>query len=447
MKFEKSFFKNLVIIAVPIILQNLMQSFINMLDTIMVGQLGATEIAAVGLGNQIFFILNMILFGISSGAAIFIAQYWGKKDIPAIRKFLGLALTLALGVAVLFTAAALIAPERLIALYTNDPAVIKSGGEYLRTVAISYPVTAVSFVFAQAFRSTEHVKLPMTATIISFAVNGVLNYIFIFGAGPIPAMGVTGAALGTVFARLIEFVILVFTAYSRSYEAAGPLKQLRAYSGYDIRRYIKIALPVVINETLWGTGVTMQNSIFAHAGTDAIAAFNITGTISQLTWVFFIGVGNAAAIIIGKKIGAGNADEAYEYANTFAVLMPLLAIPIGIWLLPLSKTLPVFFKVEPHIITQASIMLLLLMCTYPFKSFNMCMIVGICRSGGDTVFAAACDVLFMWIIALPAGAVAALVLHASPWIVYICILSEDLFKSVAGFIRLRSKKWLHNVTV
>ena len=384
MKFEKSFFKNLVIIAVPIILQNLMQSFINMLDTIMVGQLGATEIAAVGLGNQIFFILNMILFGISSGAAIFIAQYWGKKDIPAIRKFLGLALTLALGVAVLFTAAALIAPERLIALYTNDPAVIKSGGEYLRTVAISYPVTAVSFVFAQAFRSTEHVKLPMTATIISFAVNGVLNYIFIFGAGPIPAMGVTGAALGTVFARLIEFVILVFTAYSRSYEAAGPLKELRAYSGYDIRRYIKIALPVVINETLWGTGVTMQNSIFAHAGTDAIAAFNITGTISQLTWVFFIGVGNAAAIIIGKKIGAGNADEAYEYANTFAVLMPLLAIPIGIWLLPLSKTLPVFFKVEPHIITQASIMLLLLMCTYPFKSFNMCMIVGICRSRRTT---------------------------------------------------------------
>ncbi len=426
MKFEKSFFKNLVIIAVPIILQNLMQSFINMLDTIMVGQLGATEIAAVGLGNQIFFILNMILFGISSGAAIFIAQYWGKKDIPAIRKFLGLALTLALGVAVLFTAAALIAPERLIALYTNDPAVIKSGGEYLRTVAVSYPVTAVSFVFAQAFRSTEHVKLPMTATIISFAVNGVLNYIFIFGAGPIPAMGVTGAALGTVFARLIEFVILVFTAYSRSYEAAGPLKELRAYSGYDIRRYIKIALPVVINETLWGTGVTMQNSIFAHAGTDAIAAFNITGTISQLTWVFFIGVGNAAAIIIGKKIGAGNADEAYEYANTFAVLMPLLAIPIGIWLLPLSKTLPVFFKVEPHIITQASIMLLLLMCTYPFKSFNMCMIVGICRSGGDTVFAAVCDVLFMWIIALPAGAVAALVLHASPLLVYICKLSDDL---------------------
>ena len=137
MKFEKSFFKNLVIIAVPIILQNLMQSFINMLDTIMVGQLGATEIAAVGLGNQIFFILNMILFGISSGAAIFIAQYWGKKDIPAIRKFLGLALMLALGIAVLFTAAALIAPEQLIALYTNDPAVIKSGGEYLRTVAIS----------------------------------------------------------------------------------------------------------------------------------------------------------------------------------------------------------------------------------------------------------------------------------------------------------------------
>ncbi|AEE15860.1 MATE family efflux transporter [Treponema brennaborense] len=446
-RIDKTFYRTLVVIAVPIILQNLMQSFINMLDTIMVGQLGAVEIAAVGLGNQIFFMLNMILFGISSGGAIFIAQYWGKKDVAGIRRTLGIALSFASVVAALFTAAALAAPEFLIGLYSKDPAVVKAGGAYLRVVACSYPMMAVSFVYSQAFRSTEHVKLPMIATIASLVANGLLNYVFIFGAGPVPAMGVVGAAAATVISRALELAVLLVTAYRKKYEAAARPKELFSYGTAFVAKYVKIAFPVILNETFWGLGITVQNAIFARAGTDAIAAFNITGTISQLTWVFFIGVGNAAAIIIGKKIGASDRTEAYRYANKFAVFMPIMSVFIGIWLIPLSKALPLFFKVDPEIIMQAARMLLVMMCTYPFKSFNMCMIVGICRSGGDTVFAAICDILFMWTIALPLGAVAALVLHAEPWAVYICILSEEIFKSSAGFVRLKSKKWLHDVTV
>ena len=229
----------------------------------------------------------------------------------------------------------------MISFYSNDPKVIEVGGQYLRLVAISYPITAISFVVSQAFRSTEHVKLPMVATMISLVVNGVFNYLFIFGIGPFPAMGVSGAALATIISRFLEFFILYSVAKKNNYEALDSFKSMMSYNMYFIQRYIKIAFPVIVNETLWGFGVTLQNAIFAKISTDAIAAFNITGTISQLTWVFFIGIGNAAAIIIGKQIGAEDTQKALKYANKFALLMPILAIFIGALLFPLSKVLPV----------------------------------------------------------------------------------------------------------
>ena len=337
-------------------------------------------------------------------------------------------------------------PLKIDGITGNDPKVIEVGGQYLRLVAISYPITAISFVVSQAFRSTEHVKLPMVATMISLVVNGIFNYLFIFGIGPFPAMGVSGAALATIISRFLEFFILYSVAKKNNYEALDSFKSMMSYNMYFIQRYIKIAFPVIVNETLWGFGVTLQNAIFAKISTDAIAAFNITGTISQLTWVFFIGIGNAAAIIIGKQIGAEDTQKALKYANKFALLMPILAIFIGALLFPLSKVLPVFFDVAPHIMAEATAMLMVLMVVYPLRSFNMCYIVGICRAGGDTVFAAVCDVAAMWCIALPMGFLAGFILHLQPWLVFMFVVSEDIFKAALGVYRIKSKKWLHNVT-
>lgn len=440
------FSRTLLTIALPIILQNLMQSLVNMLDTIMVGQLGSVAIAAVGLGNQIFFLLNMVLFGISSGAAIFVAQYWGKRDITGVRRTLGLALTLAAVVATLFMLAAMTAPYFLIGLYSNDPLVIQEGGKYLKLVAISYPITAISFVYAQAFRSTEHVRLSMVATLISLTANAILNYLLIFGMGFFPAMGVQGAAVATVVSRTIELIILMGIGYKKKHEAAANLREILSFDTGFAGRYMRVALPVIFNETFWGLGITLQNSIFSHAGTDAISAFNICSTISQLTWIFFIGTGSAAAIIIGKEIGAGQREAAIKSANTFSWFMPALAAVVSIALIPLSMLLPIFFDVEEEILRQARMMLMVLMVSYPFKSFNMCIIVGVCRSGGDTIFAAIMDVLTLWVVALPIGYITALVLGLEPWMAYAFILAEEPIKTIMGFIRLRSQKWLHDVT-
>ena len=217
MKLEK-FFTSLVAIAIPISLQTLLQNFVNMLDTIMIGHLGSTEIAAVGLGNQIFFILTMILFGIVSGGGVFISQYWGKHDLNGIRRSLGVMLWLAVIVSSLFTILALAIPHQLLRLFSPD----QVGGEYLRLASLSYIITAVSFAFTQAFRCTERVTLPLVCTAVSLFTNAGANYLLIFTAG----LGVRGAALATVFSRSIEFLILIIWSYSKKYEACGTPKEM-----------------------------------------------------------------------------------------------------------------------------------------------------------------------------------------------------------------------------
>lgn len=438
-------FKSLFVIALPIILQNLMQSTVNMLDTLMVGQLGSVEIAAVGLGNQIYMLLNMVLFGISSGGAIFIAQFWGKKENSGIWKMEGVMFSFSMVIALIFTFASVFFPKFLIGLYSKDFHVIEIGARYLRIVAFSFPFFAMSFAFSMALRSTEHVKLPMVATMISLVLNAILNYLLIFGIGFFPSLGIVGAAIATCISRIVECFILFIVAYSKKYEVASSVKNLFSFTFFEVRKFIKIAFPVIINEAIWGLGTSMHSLIMGRTSTEAISAFNITGTISQITWVFFIGVGNAAGIIIGKKIGEGNETEARKYANTLSWFMPVMAIFIGLLLIPISKFLPFMFNVEASILVQAKMMLMILMCCYPLNAFNMCWVVGICRAGGDTVFAAIIDVCFMWIIAIPLAACVAYFTNVQPYIIYICLLSEQIFKAIVGFYRIKSGKWLHNV--
>lgn len=439
---SKGFYSSLVAIAIPISLQALLQNFVNMLDTIMIGRLGSVEIAAVGLGNQIFFILNMILFGITSGGGVFIAQFWGKKDLAGIRKSLGLMTLIAFVVSVIFTITCLLIPNQLIRLYSPDPQVIQVGGTYLRFVCLSYIPTAISFSITLALRSTERVKLPLVCTSISLFTNLIANYLLIFVAG----LGVKGAAIATIISRIIELVILATWSYSHKYEICGKLKELLGFNRYFIVKFLKIAFPVIINETFWGLGTSVYNAIFAHAGTNAFTAYNITGTISQLTWVFCMGFGNGIGVLIGKRIGEKKIDEAKTYAKRSMWFMPLIGAFVGVFLVPLSKLLPVFFNVDQEIIKTATAILMILIFVYPFNSFCMNWIVGVCRAGGDTVFSAVAEIVVLWCVAIPLGYVAAFVLHLPAPMIYLFFCSESIVKAIIGAIRVLSGKWLHEVT-
>ena len=439
---SKGFYSSLVAIAIPISLQALLQNFVNMLDTIMIGRLGSVEIAAVGLGNQIFFILNMILFGITSGGGVFIAQFWGKKDLAGIRKSLGLMTLIAFVVSFIFTIVCLLIPNQLIRLYSPDPQVIQVGGSYLRFVCLSYVPTAISFSITLALRSTERVKLPLVCTSISLFTNLIANYLLIFVAG----LGVKGAAIATVISRIIELVILATWSYSHKYEICGKLKELLGFNRYFIVKFLKIAFPVIINETFWGLGTSVYNAIFAHAGTNAFTAYSITGTISQLTWVFCMGFGNGIGVLIGKRIGEKKIDEAKTYAKRSMWFMPLIGAFVGVFLVPLSKLLPVFFNVDQEIIKTATAILMILIFVYPFNSFCMNWIVGVCRAGGDTVFSAVAEIVVLWCVAIPLGYVAAFVLHLPAPMIYLFFCSESIVKAIIGAIRVLSGKWLHEVT-
>ena len=442
------FYKTLFSIAIPIILQNLLQTFVNMMDTIMVGRLGSVPIAAVGLGNQIFFMLNMVVFGVSSGCSIFIAQFWGAKNLSGIRKTFGFMLLACFFVSLVFLAGGTLIPEKLLSFYTKDEAVLKEGIRYLRLVSFCYPMLAISFSCQMAFRSTEHVLLPMVTTAISFVMNVSLNAIFIFGFSPlgIPAMGVLGAALATVISRAVEMIITVGVGIARKFEAMGKIRELLSFNLAFIKKLAFVGIPVLLSETLWGFGITTQNSIFAHAGTDSFAAFSIMNTVSQLTWVFFIGMGSASSVILGKKIGAGDEEGARAYTHRFCTFFPLMGVIIGLLLFPISRLLPFIFNVEPHIIAITQSMLFVLMAMYPFRAFNMLIIVGVCRSGGDTVFASIIDNGWMWLLAIPLGCLATFVWHQPAWLILICLESEQVLKTVCGLWRVKSGKWLHNIT-
>ena len=419
-----------------------MQNFVNMLDTVMIGRLGSVEIAAVGLGNQIFFILNMILFGITSGGGVFIAQFWGKKDLRGIRRSLGLMTLIAAFVALVFTVLGLLIPHQLIRIYSPDPEVVRVGGEYLRLACLSYIPTAISFSFTLALRSTERVKLPLICTSVSLLTNAGANYLLIFLAG----LGVKGAAIATVFSRLVELVILLSWTYSHGYEICGKLRELLGFDWNFVFKYLKIAFPVIVNETFWGLGTSVYNGIYAHAGTDSFTAYSITGTISQLTWVFCMGFGNGIGVLIGKLIGEKKLDQARAYALRSMWFMPLVGAVVGVLLLPLSKLLPFLFNVEPKIIKMATQILMILILIYPFNSFCMDWIVGVCRAGGDTVFSAAGELIVLWGVAIPLGYVAAFVLHLPAPMIFLFLSSESIVKTIIGAIRVLSGKWLHEVT-
>lgn len=453
-QYLEGFYKILFSLAVPIILQNLMQTFVNMLDTIMVGRLGSVEIAAVGLGNQIYFMLSMVSFGVSSGCAIFVSQFWGQNNIKGIRHTTGIML-LACGLcSIVFCILAFCVPELLLGFYSKDPAVIERGIPYLKIVAFSYPLTAISFAYQMSFRATEHVYLPMVCTAVSLVLNVILNTLLIFGisvnAGSlifaIPAMGVAGAALATLICRVVEFLIVVIYSYSRKFEACGSFKELLGFDSAFVWKVFKTAFPVLISETMWGFGITVQNAIFARSGTDAIAAYNITNTISQLTWVFFIGMGNASAIILGKKIGARDFEGAKAYVYRFTWFMPLAGAIIGLLLFPLSRVLPYFFNVDFSIIQIARSMIYVLMSVYALRAFNMLLIVGVCRAGGDTIFSLLIDSGFMWAASIPLGVCAAFLWNWPPYAIMLMLESEQVLKMVFGLWRIYTGKWLHVLT-
>ncbi len=443
---DKNFLKQALAITIPIALQNLISASLNMIDTIMIGRLGEAEIAAVGLSNQIYFLLHLLLFGINSGAAIFTAQFWGKKDVKSIRNVLGIALTAGTLAAIFFSLIGLLVPDRILSLFTNDPVVIGLGTAYLRPVSISYLFTALTFAYAFILRSTGQVTMPLIINFIALSINTCFNYLLIYGNYGFPRMEVAGAAIATVLARVLEFGILIAIVYGKKMVPAGSFAELLDIKPDFVGKYFKTTIPVILNEFLWALGVTMFTVVYARMGTGIIAAVNIFATVERISMVVFFGLAQAAAVMIGNRIGAGEESEALTYAKRFCSLGPVLGLFIGTVLIISTDSLLSVYNVPADVILIAKRIILIYALTLPFKIFNLINVVGVLRSGGDTRFSLLLDTVGLWLIAVPLAFISGLVWKLPPEQVYLLTAAEEIFKLGLGVNRLFTGKWINNLT-
>jgi putative MATE family efflux protein len=313
-----NFYEEMVAIALPITLQNLIANSVNMLDTLMISSLGEKSLAAVGFANQVFFLYAVTIFGISTGASVFIAQFWGKRDGENIKKVLGLSLTLSSILGIIFTLLVILFPQSIMRIFSKDPEVIRLGMDYLGIVVFTYIITGLSFSYSVASRSIGQAKMPMVVSIISFVTNGVFNYLFIFGKFGFPKLGVKGAAYGTLIARIVEMLIILYAIYSdEENPLAGKLKELTNWNRNFIKKYLNTSYPVMINEALWSLGNVMYSVAYSKIGTEAAASVQILNTVYNLFMVLARGMANACTVMVGNKIGADEEDIAIDYANKF----------------------------------------------------------------------------------------------------------------------------------
>lgn len=442
---DKKFLKSLWVLALPITIQSFITSSLNLIDNVMVGRLGEEAIASVGLANQYIFIFSLCLMGINAGASVFMAQYWGKKDVKSIKKILGLDMNIGLFVSLLFGLAAFLLPEQIMGILSRDPAVIELGAGYLRIVAISCLFTSFTQVFSAGLRSTEQVKVPMYASLMGVLTNAVLNWIFIFGKFGVPAMGVYGAALATTLARVVEMLFIVGYVYISKNKIAAKLSELFSFDMELVKIYFKTSWSVIANELIFSIGMTAFSMAYARIGTNAVATMQIATTLNNIFTVLLMGMAAATAIMVGNRIGADDEPEARKIAHHTGWLTPIISavLAIIIWMVAPLVLKP--FNVGPETYADTLVILRLMALFLPMRAFNMVMIVGVFRGGGDTLYSMLVQAGTLWLYAVPLAFFSATVLGLSVISVYFLVCTEECVKVFFELKRLHSGKWIHNI--
>ncbi len=443
--YDKKFYKMVLFLALPIILQNLIASSVNMLDTLMIGRVGEVELAAVGIANQFYFIFSLFIMGISSGCAVFIAQLWGKRDKNNIQKVLGIGIISSVLITTVFNLVGVLFPEKIISIFNIDPQVIKIGASYLKIVCFSYIFTAISFNYAAALRSVENTVLPMLASFLGLVVNGVLNTILIFGLLGFPAMGVRGAAIATIIARGSECALLVLYTYTSKNILAAKAKDLFNITRELTKSVFVTMIPVLLNEACWGLGNLTYAVIYGRIGTQATASIQICTTIFNLFMIITFGLANVAVVVIGKEIGAGREKRGLLYARRLCVVSLITGVILAVVLAITSPIVLTVFKVSEEVLRNSLRILYVYSALMPLRVFTVILVVGILRGGGDAKYGAIVQGITLWGIGIPLSFVAAFILHLPIYLVVSVTAAEEIVKCIIVVRRYKSNKWINNV--
>lgn len=442
----KKFYRNVFALVLPMALQNLINVGVTAADVVMLGRVGEKVLSGASLAGQVQYIMVLFLFGLTSGATVLTAQYWGKGDKRTIEKILGLGMKAAIIVTAIFTVAALLIPGSLMRIFTSDPVVIAEGIKYLRIVAFSYVLMGITQVYLYIMRSVERVVVATVVYLMSLICNVVLNSIFIFGLLGCPKMGIQGAALGTLISRILELVLVFGYAHFYNKDIKFRMQYFWHTDSQLVKDFLVYAIPVVMNEVLWGMGTAANTAVLGHMGSAAVAANSVAQVARQLATVVSFGLSSATAIYLGKTIGERKMEHAKAYAQQFVILSLLLGVIGGGLILIVSPFVTGFLVLSVTAQKYLRFMFFVMSYFVIGQAFNTTLVVGAFRSGGDTRFGLILDMSTMWGCSILLGFLAAFVFKWSVPVVYMILMSDEIIKIPITWWRYKSYKWLKNVT-
>lgn len=443
---DKIFYKKLFALVLPIAAQNFMTAVVSASDALMLGLQGQTALSAVSLATQVQFVLNLFYIALTIGATVLAAQYWGKKDPESVEHVLAATLRFTVVISFLFFLAAAFAPELLMKAFTNEPVLIAPGASYLRIVSGSYLCMGVSQAYLCIMKNSGRTLRSTVYGSTAVVLNLILNALLIFGLFGFPKMGIRGAALATLIARMVELVLVLLENRKKDVVRIR-WKYLRSPDPRLQKDYCYYTAPVLANELAWGCGFTMFSVIMGHLGSDAVAANSIANIVKNIITCFCLGIGAGGGIIVGNELGEGNLEQAKVYGKKLCRVAVASGILSGIVLLACR---PLVFLSASNLSGQAQgyLEVMLLVCSYYLigKSVNCTVIAGIFCAGGDTRFGLFCDTVTMWAIIIPVGLAAAFWLKLPVLWVYFCLNLDEIIKLPAVYRHYKKYQWVKNLT-
>lgn len=440
------FLKSFLLLSLPIGLQSMVTSITNTLSSVMVGQLGDLQVSATSLAGQVFFILNLVIVGIVSGATIFLSQFYGKGDRRQLKIASALAFVLILGVSGLFTAIGLFWPEQALRVFSNESEVVAAAGRYLQVVCLSYLPTGLSLACTMIFRNIGRPGFPLRITVLTILIDIVLSYGLIFGKFGMPALGIQGAAYAIVAARCVEMLIMTAVLYGKFRDFAPAAGDLFAAKRDFLAVFFKTSFPVIINETVWSIGYALYSVVFYHMSYTVGAAVGIAKVLEQLLIAFFIGTGQAAAIMLGQTIGEGRPEKAPYYVKRMEAYTALFGILTGaVMVLGTPLMLQLYQGISDTVRDNVMLIVVYLAVIMPVKGMNFVHIMGTLRAGGDTKMCFIIDNAALWCVSLPLTFLAGYTLNLGIEAVYLFVVIDDVCKYVLVRLRIRSNKWIRNL--
>lgn len=442
---DRSFYRSLVTLAVPISLQNLVTFAVSFADNVMIGSLGDDAISGVYIGGQLQSVLQMFVGGIEGAILILAAQYWGKKDTQSIRKVVSIGIKFALAVGLLSSLVAVLFPQWVIRAFTTEPGVIQEGAAYVQIVGFTYLFFSVSQVMIAAMRSVETARIGLYISCMALVINVCLNYVFIFGHFGFPAMGVRGAALATLISRILEMCVGVGYVFFVDKKLRFGLKDLLHTDRQLLRDFIRYGLPVIGGQVVWAINSLANTKILGYYSAGVIAAASITGMLHNLVYVWMNGMSSAVGIITGKTVGAGQYEKMKEYSKTVQMIFLFVGLISGAAVFLARDGFISLYNASPEAQAYSRQFINVISVTIIGTCYQAACLFGLVKSGGDISFVFKNDTIFVFLVVIPSSLLA-MWLGAPPWVVFACLKCDQILKCFVAIVKINRYNWMKNLT-